>query len=449
MASSVERTIESVRSSQMLRLLYIGFLALLRQVPIILIHELVSEREARQAEAVADISSKWGAAQSVTGPVLVLPYTHRFTERSPDGVDSRMSQARSAVFLPEQLNVKGTMTTESRKRGIFSVPVYNAGVTIEGQFARPDLLQLGIEPATVEWARAFLAVGIADTRAIQQETSVNWNGQQVAFLPGTQSFTQIGNGIHAPVSISAATGQVAFSFPISLNGSVSARFAPFGQNTSVALTANSGHPSFQGNWLPTERTINNEGFTANWSIPFLGRGYPQSWTTDTDMRANVEASRFGVDLVNPVDQYRMSQRSVKYALLFILLTFAAVWLMEVLVAVRVHSIQYLMLGGALVLFYLLELSLSEHIGFAAAYLIASLSVIAMVGGYGMAVLGRTSRAAAVAAGVAVLYGYLYLLLMNEDYALLAGSIGLFVVLAAIMYATRRVDWYAIGKGWRE
>jgi inner membrane protein len=140
---------------------------------------------------------------------------------------------------------------------------------------------------------------------------------------------------------------------------------------------------------------------------------------------------------------------VKYALLFILLTFAAVWLMEVLAAIRVHSIQYLMLGGALVLFYLLELSLSEHIGFAAAYLIASLSVIAMVGGYGMAVLGRTSRAAAVAAGVAVLYGYLYLLLMNEDYALLAGSIGLFVVLAAIMYATRRVDWYAIGKGWRE
>lgn len=162
------------------------------------------------------------------------------------------------------------------------------------------------------------------------------------------------------------------------------------------------------------------------------------------MREAIDGSRFGVELVNPVDHYRMAERSVKYAGLFILLTFAAVWLTEVLAGVRVHPIQYLMIGGALCLFYLLELSLSEHIGFPLAYAIASISVIGMVVAYCVVVLHRMTRALVVGAGVALLYAYLYILLMNEDYALLIGSVGLFVILAAIMYATRRVDWYAVG-----
>jgi inner membrane protein len=164
------------------------------------------------------------------------------------------------------------------------------------------------------------------------------------------------------------------------------------------------------------------------------------------MREAIEGSRFGVDLVSPVDHYRMAERSVKYAGLFILLTFATVWLIEVLARVRVHPIQYLMLGGALCLFYLLELSLAEHLGFPVAYAIASISVIGMVTGYSAVILHRVSRALVVGVGVALLYIYLYILLMNEDYALLVGSVGLFGLLAAIMFATRRVDWYAVGTG---
>jgi inner membrane protein len=167
------------------------------------------------------------------------------------------------------------------------------------------------------------------------------------------------------------------------------------------------------------------------------------------MRDAVEGSRFGVELTDPVDQYRMAERSVKYAGLFILLTFAAVWLIEVLAGVRVHPIQYLLLGSALCLFYLLELSLSEHLGFLVSYAIASVSIVAMVATYCAVILHRISRAAVVGSGVALLYGYLYTLLVNEDYALLAGSIGLFGILASIMYATRHVDWYAIGAERRE
>jgi inner membrane protein len=226
-----------------------------------------------------------------------------------------------------------------------------------------------------------------------------------------------------------------------LNGSLGAYFSPFARNTVVEIESNSRNPSFQGNWLPSKRSISDSGFRASWSIPFLGRNYPQAWTSTADMGNAIEASRFGVELSDPVDHYRMAERSVKYAGLFVLLTFTVIWLIEVLAGLRVHPIQYLMLGGALCLFYLLELSLSEHVGFPVAYAIASVAVVGMVGAYCLAVLHNVRRALVVAAGVAALYVYLYVLLMNEDYALLIGSVGLFAILGAVMYVTRRVQWY--------
>ena len=248
-------------------------------------------------------------------------------------------------------------------------------------------------------------------------------------------------GIHAVVGIDANAETVDFSLPLALNGSRGAFFTPFGRNTVVELESNYPHPSFQGNWLPNDRSVSNEGFEARWSIPFLGRSFPQAWTSEDDMEAEIGNSRFGVEFLNPVDHYRMAERSVKYASLFILLTFATLWLFEVRAGVRVHPIQFLMLGGALCLFYLLLLSLSEHMAFVLAYVLASVSVVGMVAAYGVVVLKGVSRALAVGLGVAVLYGYLFVLLVNEDYALLMGSIGLFLILALIMYATRRVDWY--------
>jgi inner membrane protein len=219
---------------------------------------------------------------------------------------------------------------------------------------------------------------------------------------------------------------------------------PFGRTTVVEMKGDYGHPSFQGMWLPTERTVSADAFSARWSVSFLGRSYPQAWTSQSKMSEAIEASRFGVAFVDPTDHYHMAARSVKYAALFLLLTFATLWLMEVLSGLRVHPIQYLLLGGALCLFYLLELSLSEHLGFPWAYALASVAVIGMVGAYSFVVLRRMTRALVVGTGVTLLYAYLYLLLMNEDYALLIGSVGLFAVLAGIMYATRRVDWYSAG-----
>ena len=465
MKDSLERILASIRASQTLRLLAVGFLALLILIPIAMISGLVSERQQRRQTAVAEVSSSWGNAQSIAGPVLVVPYAHRWTESAANGVPITRTETRHVIFLPTALRIRGAMDAEIRSRGIFSVPVYRLALTVEGEFARPQLAELGIDPASADWRRAHVAVGISDARAIQESTTLTWGEQRIAFLPGTGGFTDgattmstavdrigrdaivapsSGGGIHAVVAQPDMTQPVRFSFPLTLNGSQRVDVAPFGQTTVVEIQGDHGHPSFRGAWLPTERTVEADSFRANWSVSFLGRGYPQAWTSETPMQGAIDGSRFGVELVDPVDHYRMAERSVKYAGLFILLTFALVWLIEVLSGVRVHPIQYLMLGGALCLFYLLELSLSEHLGFPLAYAMASFAVIGMVAAYGVIALKRVSRALVVAGSVAALYAYLYFLLMNEDYALLIGSIGLFAMLGAIMYATRRVDWYSVG-----
>jgi inner membrane protein len=440
MSSSFDRVSAALQRSQMLRLLSVGFLVLLLQIPIAMIGGLISERQIRRDRAIEDVSSKWGGVQSITGPVLVIPYTSQWTEAAANGQLVTRSKVRHAIFLPTRLTIRGRVETETRKRGIFSIPVYRLALEARGEVAEPDLAALDVDPATALWERAHVAIGISDVRAIQQEATLSWGGRSSTFLPGSGGFSDSDTGIHAVVG-AGPPGPVEFSFPLVLNGSLGAYFSPFARNTVVEIESNSRNPSFQGNWLPSKRSISDSGFRASWSIPFLGRNYPQAWTSTADMGNAIEASRFGVELSDPVDHYRMAERSVKYAGLFVLLTFTVIWLIEVLAGLRVHPIQYLMLGGALCLFYLLELSLSEHVGFPVAYAIASVAVVGMVGAYCLAVLHNVRRALVVAAGVAALYVYLYVLLMNEDYALLIGSVGLFAILGAVMYVTRRVQWY--------
>ncbi|HEX2052608.1 MAG TPA: cell envelope integrity protein CreD [Actinomycetota bacterium] len=428
----------SLSTSRTLRLLLVGFLALVLLIPILRIGKLVSERQGRAAAAVQEVSSKWGRSQVVIGPALVVPFTERRTSVTPEGGQVASERSGNAIFLPKRLQAAGRVVSEIRRRGIFSVPVYRLTMNVEGEFGRPDAASLGVDPAGFAWDRAHLVVGISDVRAIQSQTEVRWNDRPVGFLPGTGGFGSNQTGIQAAVGASPEAAGYRFSFPLTLNGSIALSMAPFAERTVVSLESNSPDPSFQGVWLPTDRTVNADGFRARWDIPFLGRNYPQAWTDGS--RPPLEASLFGVELVEPVDTYAMAERSLKYAVLFLLLTFALIWLLEVLGRIRVHPIQYLLLGAALCLFYLLELSLSEHLGFGPAYAIASLAVVGMVTGYSWVIFRDRSRAATVGGSAGGLYGYLYVLLRNEDYALLMGSVGLFLVLGTIMYVTRRVDW---------
>jgi inner membrane protein len=410
-----------------------------------MISGLVKERQERRESAVKEVSSKWGNAQAITGPALVLPFVVHRLQTSATGEKIVHDETRYAMFLPKRLGIEGKIEAESRNRGIFSIPVYTANLSMEGEFAQPDLAELGVEPSSVLWNRAHLAVSISDVRAIREQSTVTWNDKQFSFIPGSGGFLENSPGVHASVEADPTKAAFRFSFPISLNGSLSFNLAPFAEQTVAHITSNSPGPNFQGNWLPTERKVSDSGFDATWRISYLGRNFPQSWVSDGEVHKAIDASRFGVELGDSVDHYRMADRSVKYAGLFILLTFASIWLIEVLARVRVHPIQYLMLGAGLCVFYLLELSLSEHIGFAVAYAIACTSIIGMTAVYSRVIFPNDRRSGVVATCVTALYGYLFVLLTNEDYALLIGSIGLFVILAAIMYITRRVDWYANGK----
>jgi len=230
---------------------------------------------------------------------------------------------------------------------------------------------------------------------------------------------------------------------LSLHGSGELSIAPVGSQTRFDIESNWTEPSFQGNWLPAERKVTEDGFEAHWSVQLLGRNYPQNWVGRDLYADQIERSFVGVRFLAPIDHYRMAFRSVKYEILFLILIFMTLWLFEVLSDTRIHAIQYIFVGAAMCLFYLLELSLAEHLGFVWAYGIAGLLVCALIVGYSRAVLKTTGRASMVGGVLAMLYVYLYMLLVNQDYALLAGSLGLFVALAVVMYLTRNVDWHAL------
>ncbi len=441
MQNSLPSAIVAYRTSQLVRLLGIGFLTLLFQIPITMIGSLVYERQSRQQSVIVEVSSKWGKSQSITGPALIIPYTYQWNEIGEKGQQITRIETRRVFFLPKKLQASGKLDSAILYRGIYSVPVYKLNLTVTGAFQPPNFSELGVDPTTVLWERAQISLGISDAHAIQEQTNLSWNSIPTPFLPSADGFTGSNTGIHAVVNVNPNTDQYEFTFPLLLNGSLGLYFVPFGQETIIDLESNSGNPSFQGNWLPSQRTVSDSHFSALWTIPFLGRNYPQAWTSQTNMYEAIQASLFGVNLVDTINSYRMAERSVKYATLFILLTFMVVWLIELLAGVHVHPIQYLLLGAALCMFYLLELSLMEHLGFLLAYILASVAVIGMAGAYSYVVLQRTSRTIIVIAVISGLYAYLYILLTNGDYALLIGSLGLFVILAIVMFVTRRIDWY--------
>lgn len=442
MADAVSSVLGTLRASRLLRILLLGFLVLLLQIPVLMIYGQISSRRQTRDEAVGDVTGSWGREQSIVGPVLVVPYVRRWTEESKSGESRVRTSSHEATFLPETLDVGGQIDTEVRNRGIFKVPVYRAALDLKGRFRRPDFSGWGVAEENVRWERAVLWVEVADARAIQNPAALSWAGGTIPFEPGTGGVADDAPGIHAPLRGRAQGGVFDFSFSLAVNGSERLSFAPLGQMTTVRLASGWPDPSFQGDWLPTERNVSRDGFDATWSISYLGRNYPQRWTSESSSLEKIDESEFGVKLVTPVDPYRMAERSVKYAALFIMLTFVSLWLFEVVVKRRVHSIQYLLVGAGMCVFYLLELSLAEHLGFGFAYALASLAVVALITAYCMAVLKGPRRAAVIGAVLVALYGYLYVLLENQDYALLIGSIGLFLVLAAVMYLTRRVDWDA-------
>jgi inner membrane protein len=432
-----------INKSYFLKILYIGLLVLILQIPVSMIQSTIWERQTTRDSAVKEVMVKWGSQQSLAGPFLIVPFVERWTARNSENKPVAHSRISHAVFLPENLQIAGEMDSSVRHRGIFEVPVYSVSLDVKGDFLRPDFSSWGIDEKDILWERAQVSVELSDVQSITNNVKLIWNEEELSFSPGAGDFREGVSGVHVTLGDKIVGEAFSFSMALEANGSIGAFFAPLGKETRIELTSDWKDPSFQGGWLPSNHEIDDSGFKANWEIPFLGRNYPQKWKADSwkTIDTAIEASKSGFELLAVVDHYRMSIRSVKYEVLFLVLTFATLWLFEIIAGAKVHAIQYLLVGAGMCLFYLLELSLAEHLGFMLAYILASAAITLLISTYCIAVLKKGGRAAIVASVMVGLYGFLYVLLQLQDYALLLGSIGLFVILAIIMFLTRKIDWY--------
>lgn len=431
-----------LRYPAMLELIILGGLVLVLMIGVWMIRALVTERSERARNAQAEIASSWGQSQTFGGPVLIVPFRQRYdVSGRPEVMSYR------ARFLPERLRINGTLVPEKRHRGIFQTVLYRGDLTVEGEFARPDFSTWNVRPEDIAWGEAVVTVGITDLRGIGGNPVIKFGERSIAFSGGTADGTLWASGVRAavPLAAEAAVGErYPFSFKLALKGSEQINFYPLGGETIVQLTSRWPDPSFAGAYLPESRSVTPAGFTARWNVSSMARSYPQRWRDVGDEHTNAIAgitpSAFGVGLFSPVGHYQKTDRSMKYAALFIILTFLTFFLYELLSPVTLHPVQYFLVGGALCLFYLLLLSISEQASFDVAYAIASAATIALISSYGAALLRNRVRVLGLVAMLSLLYGYLYVLLQLEDWALLMGSVGLFLILALVMYATRRVDW---------
>jgi inner membrane protein len=442
------------RHSTLLKLIGVGALVLVMLVPLLMIEGVLSDRLERRNEAVADITSAWGAEQNIIGPVLGIPYQYRFKAvrelPAPDGKLERREVEETAVatayFLPASLQLGSDIATQTLHRGIYKTAVFRGQINISGKFAPPDFAALKIDPRDVQWRDAFVTLVASDLRGTQEAVALDWGGTKRPLLPGSQLpgyTTGVTASLASDRPIAADTD---FTIQLDVNGSGGVFFAPFGVQNRASLKANWPDPGFRGAFLPAERNVRANGFDASWRISYYGRDYPQQWTSRSgNERFNTTAvskSLFGAEFLSVLDSYRYVERAIKYGVLFLVLAFTTFFLFEVTARQRIHPFQYLMVGAALCLFYLLLLSLSEFIGFSWAYLIAALASTTLITWYCRFFLGDGARTLIVGGGLAGVYTFLYVTLRQQDYALLMGAIALFILLAIVMYVTRRIDWYA-------
>ena len=453
------------------KILAILALTVLICLPLVMIQNTIYERSEFRAQAVASIAADSVREQSIVGPVMLIPYTDEFDITIPTVNDEnktetvKRSVSRVHLVFPNQLNVEGKFDTDYRYRGIHRVLYYSGQHKLTGDFDLPlkSALPRTNSLSRITVGQPSIAVGIEDVRGIRNIPTITWGKQAIEFQQGTGS-AALGSGLHAdlPAMDLEQTARVPFAFNLGLDGIERQHFSPVGRNNQISLTSKWPHPQFAGNFLPStkDRVINDDGFKANWAISSLStaaqqqlralqhgsaNAEPVPGAAATPIRPPVQVDRFSVAFIEPVNVYSLAERATKYGLLFVALTFAAFFIFEILKRLPIHPVQYLLVGLALVLFFLLLVGLSEHIQFVVAYAIASTACILLLGFYLSFVLRDWKRGLGFGVALTVLYGALYGLLVSENNALVLGSILLFAVLGAIMVATRKVDWYQVGK----
>lgn len=444
------------------KFLMIACVLFLIGISVILINGVIEERSEFRNEAIQSIADDSVGQQTLAGPILVIPFTEEFREKrevdTPSGrqvtFQKRSAQRRHLVF-PNQLKVNGAVDTHRRYRGVHQVLVYSGQFAFSGDIDVPSAAQLRIRypNSTLTFDQPFVAVHVGDVRGLRNSPVLAMEGVKAEFQQSA-NLQAYRSGVHAPLPgfDLAEARRVRFNFNLHLDGIERQDFIPIAKNTEVTVSSPWPHPQFTGRFLPAppDRSISADGFKATWRVSSLASDAQQQFLHAESVSASdAPAARravdqFAVAFVDPVNVYSLADRATKYGLMFVVLTFAAVFVFEMLRQLRIHPVQYALVGFALALFFLLLLSLSEKIPFAIAFVTASSACIALITFYLRFVMGHWLRALGFGGALAAMYGALYGLLVSEDLALVLGSLLLFVVLAAVMIATRHIDWYKAG-----
>jgi len=446
--SLLDRFNNWVKESIIIKLISIGILILILMIPSSLVQDLISERENRADEAFAEVSNKWAASQTIAGPVLMIPF------RQFDKIDewekgikyTRVVESRhNAYFLPEELNVNGNIKPEVLHRGIFDVAVYDSKVSMQSTFGNVNFSKWNIPDDQVYWNEARLLVGIKDLQGIHENPKI---------YSGDKSFDSESSA-NVGLSTDAVTGIVvpfnwtkrediikSFNIDLVLKGSERLYFVPVGKTSSVTVDGDWASPSFDGKMLPTDRKVTETNFKASWKVLAFNRPFAEQWINDDQSLAG---SEFGVRLLIPADQYQKSMRTAKYSALIILLAFTALFLVEITRKVRIHPFQYILIGIALVIYYTLLLSISEHLGYNTSYAISSIATVLLLTLYSMTFLKQRGLVILFSAVMTIFYTFIFVIIQAQDFSLLIGSLGLFLIIAVVMYFSRNIKWYNDGE----
>ena len=436
----------------LVKMILIGFIILALMIPSVMIMELVQERANRKLEVTNEVSSKWGQIQTIAGPYISVPYLE---EVKKPGMPSEWI-TQTLNYFPSTLDINGVLHPVVRKRSIFKVMLYESQLVMKGHFGAPDLQNAFISPDNIEWEKATMHLGITDLTGIGSQVNVKMGDTLMKMSAAIPVAIQFPNGLMTRIKGADITGSgFDFEISLSLKGSQGIFFTPVANHTTVKLQSTWPSPKFEGQFLPDTSTVTREGFEATWTILDINRQLSQQWTGSmpqhlspsfpTRTRHTLDAaggasSVMGVELLDTVDHYTKNERTVKYAFLLITLTFVIYFFSEVLKKQRVHPLQYGLVGASLVIFFILLLSFSEHIGFDAAYLVSALATILLITFYSRSIFTEKRNANLVGGLLLLQFGFIYIILQLEDFALLAGSITLFAIIALIMYLTRKVKW---------
>lgn len=437
----LERMGQSIKRSVTLKLLSIFILMMLLLIPLSFVESLIEERQGLRQVAITEVSNKWANDQEVYGPILTIPVSRRVV--SEDVVNIIRDEVH---ILPSDLDIKGDVTPKTLSRGIYEVAVYDTRLSFSGRFDTLSNYLDEFNEYEAHYEDAFLTVHVSDLRGIKEKILVRWNDLTKEVTPGSAIPAIVASGVTVKQILDAdPVAENSFSFDLDLQGSQFLGFIPLGKETRVDITSDWQDPAFDGAFLPTEREVNDAGFNAQWKVLELNRNYPQFWMGNRNA-TDLKNSAFGVKLLLPANDYQKSMRSAKYALLAISLTFLTFFLVEIFNKRKLHPFQYILIGLALVLFYTLLVSISEHTNFNTAYLISSISIISIIALYARAILQSSKQTLVLVVILCFTYAFVYITLQLQDYALLIGSIGLTAILAFTMYITRKINWYSLSSG---